>query len=230
MPRAANDDERAVEQRARDAAPPPCRVDDEAHDRRGLVRRHVELGGTMREARAGVRQLVVRLRVQPADDVAAGVGEKAFHLAGFDARASSRCGSRAVERLPGESRSGPGSSGNSTSPTRGLSANAGAALVIEECAGSRRARAGVRRSIGHARPVIGACVPGAVSADGQRCPALISVHILLRSRRCAAVRSFSCSSLACTALSGKIAGFLRISGLMYFSARPCSDCPIRSGW
>ena len=37
-------------------------------------------------ARAGEAQLVVRLRVHPADDVVAVVGEEAFHLARLDAR------------------------------------------------------------------------------------------------------------------------------------------------
>src|SRR6185295_1818532 len=49
-------------------------------------------------------------------------------------------------------------------------------------------------------------------------PALISVHILLRKRRWAAVRSFNCSSFARVALSGKIAWFLRSSGSMYWRA------------
>src|SRR5271155_1733245 len=53
--------------------------------------------------------------------------------------------------------------------------------------------------------------------QGQR-PALISVHMRFLRRRWVGVKSFSCSSFAETALSGKIAGFLRISGLMYFTA------------
>src|ERR1700704_2576679 len=48
--------------------------------------------------------------------------------------------------------------------------------------------------------------------------ALISVHNLLRRRRCAVVRSLSCSSFACTSLGGKMAGFLSSSGLMYLRA------------
>ena len=73
-----------------------------------------------------------------------------------------------------------------------------------------------------ARRVHAAIIARGPCVDRQRlrltCDALISVHSLLRSRRCATVRSFSCSSLACSSFGGKIAGSFVSSGLMYFSA------------
>ena len=64
-----------------------CGGDDEADDRGRVVR--AERIAAARQCACARRraQLVVRLRVHPADDVVAGVGEKAFHLAGRDARA-----------------------------------------------------------------------------------------------------------------------------------------------
>ena len=80
------------------------RRDDEAHDRRGVVRRAPAIGGgAMRMRSQRVRQLVARLRVHPADDLVAGVREVALHLAASRcARPSPRRFMLAVERLPVE--------------------------------------------------------------------------------------------------------------------------------
>ena len=85
---------------ASDSLAAPVGGDNETDDRRRLVRRHRQRRRRNAQPRTGVPQLVIRLRVDPADDAQVGVSKIAFHLAADDALAHCNPIGVAVERRP----------------------------------------------------------------------------------------------------------------------------------
>ena len=141
-------------------------------------------GGAMPRRAQACGELVIRLRVEPPDDVAAGIREEAVHLAGVDPRRHRGPVRRGVERIPGNRLRHLVVVAVALRPLR-VVGEGRAALVIEkaqEIVAPRRRQAFDReaadRHPGLSRRPFARC------RHGQR-PALISVHSLLRSRRCA---------------------------------------------
>ena len=213
IPRSRERSERMREQRARDASPPQCRVDDEAQDDGGFVRRHVDRRRRHLQPGEAMRELVPRLRVQPADDATRVViGEEALHFADLDARADRGAVRISVKRRPVERRRRMEEVAIAAGP-RGIVRERATALVIEEVevvlAARRREGRDAPRALCVHR-VIFARSPRRVAteASDERAGSCLFTGFDLGPEPTAKapilrVKSFCCSSLASVACVGK---------------------------
>ena len=154
MPRCRERRERMREQRARDASPPQRGIDDEAQDDGGFVRGHVERRRRNLEPREAMRQLVPRLRVQPADDaIRVVVREEALHFADLDARADRGAVRVSVEATTSRARAPHGRNDNSIRPRQDCPRRRDRARDRRRRGSPRGAKArGTRRATSPVRP------------------------------------------------------------------------------